>query len=174
MSTGSQDVRVAANLVLGASGQTTLDGRSAGLSSRFDRARFHEIRKQADVIVIGGATARTEPYGSTPVRLIVLSRSGDIPAKVRENPLAEVWSLSPLEAISRLIDEGATSILIEGGANFIRECSQHGLLNALHLTQSNTDLGENPLEVSEITRGMELINADDSEGESYFFYATAR
>ena len=49
---GIVNVRVRANLVVGSDGATTLNGRSAGLSSANDRNRFHAMRAEFDVIVI--------------------------------------------------------------------------------------------------------------------------
>ena len=85
-------MRVLANLVLGSDGSTTLDGSSKALSSASDRKRFHELRTLASAILIGGNTARTEPYASTPVPLVVVTRSGEIPESVdRKLDLHQSW-----------------------------------------------------------------------------------
>lgn len=162
---------IRANLVLGASGQTTFHGTSKGLSSRFDRARFHEIRAQSQAIVIGGETARREPYAKTPVRLIILSNSGDIPEAVRTNPLAEVWELSPVLAIAQLRNQGVERILVEAGKSMLFEMSKAGLLDGIYLTQTTSEIGENPLDIEWLTRDMEMVSAEDSDGESFIFYS---
>ena len=94
-------MRVLANSVLGSDGSTTLDCSSKALSSASDRKRFHELRALASVILIGGNTARTEPYASTPVPLVVITRSGEIPESVRSNPKARIWELDPVSAANR-------------------------------------------------------------------------
>ena len=92
---------VLANLVLGSDGSTSLDGSSKSLSSTEDRRRFHELRTRASAILIGGNTARTEPYATTPVPLVVITRSGNIPESVRGNPKAQIWELDPVSAIEK-------------------------------------------------------------------------
>lgn len=58
---------VAVNMVVSLDGATSVGGRSAGLSSRQDRAVFRALRGAADAVMVGAGTARTEGYG--PVRL---------------------------------------------------------------------------------------------------------
>jgi riboflavin biosynthesis pyrimidine reductase len=53
---------VRANVVASADGAGSLDGRSAGLSSRADRRVFHLLRDLADVILVGAGTVRAEDY----------------------------------------------------------------------------------------------------------------
>ena len=162
---------IRANLVLGAAGQSTFEGSSKALSSRFDRARFHAIREDAQVILIGGNTARTEPYGKTPVRLILLSRSGEVPSTVSANPSVEIWALSPAQAIAKLRNEGVQRILIEAGASIVAELSSQHLLDGIYLTQTNFDKGENAVDIEEITKNMEIKSVEDSEGESFIYYS---
>jgi hypothetical protein len=73
--------RVAANLVIGADGSTTRGGSSRGLSFEADRQRFHQLRGEFDVILVGGNTARSEPYSKTPIPLIVLTH-GALPQRL--------------------------------------------------------------------------------------------
>ncbi|MEJ6627196.1 MAG: dihydrofolate reductase family protein, partial [Actinomycetes bacterium] len=112
---------VLANLVLGSDGSTTLDGSTKSLSSANDRRRFHELRALASVILIGGNTARTEPYATTPVPLVVITKSGLIPESVRTNPIAQIWELDPISAIARARDEFGENVLVEGGMKLIQE-----------------------------------------------------
>jgi len=161
---------VRANLVLGAGGQSTFDGSSKALSSRFDRARFHAIRADAQAILIGGNTARVEPYGKTPVRLIVLSKSGDLPSAVVANPVAEIWALSPADAIAKLRYEGVERILVEAGPSIVTELSSQNLLDGIYLTQTNFNKGENVIDIEAITTNMMMESVEDSEGESFIYY----
>ena len=56
-----------ANLIVGKSGATTLAGSSIPLSDDEDRRRFKQLREESDLIIIGGNTARREPYKRTPI-----------------------------------------------------------------------------------------------------------
>ena len=66
---------VVATLVVGSDGSTSKESRSAGISSPEDRKAFLQRRREVDVIIVGGNTARHEPYNRTPVPLVVISRS---------------------------------------------------------------------------------------------------
>jgi riboflavin biosynthesis pyrimidine reductase len=88
-----QIMRITANLVIGADGATVLEGSSKALSSQADRSRFHALRERASTILIGGNTARNEPYAKTPVPLVIVSASNQIPKEVRNNPLADIWNI---------------------------------------------------------------------------------
>jgi riboflavin-specific deaminase-like protein len=51
------------NMVSSLDGKATLSGRTAGLSSELDRELFHELRTQADAVMVGAGTLRQERYG---------------------------------------------------------------------------------------------------------------
>ena len=92
-----RQVIVSANLIVGIDGSTTANGSSIGLSNDEDRRRFHQLREKSDLIVIGGNTARREPYKRTPVPLYILTHS-----KVRlqpKNQLAKQFQLTPGQLI---------------------------------------------------------------------------
>lgn len=111
---------VYANLVIGQDGSTTSGGTSAKLSSQEDRRRFHELRNQVSVILIGGNTARNEPYQSTPTPLVVVSRKNEI-TTIAENRKAEISNKSPLQALAYAQEKYGENVLIEGGPNFLLE-----------------------------------------------------
>jgi riboflavin biosynthesis pyrimidine reductase len=90
---------------------------------------------------------------------------------VRANPLAEIWDVSPEEAISKLHNEGVERVLIEAGRTMILHLAQLHLLDGIYITQTNSEIGENSIDVELITQGMELVSAEDSDGESFFFYS---
>lgn len=160
-------MRVLANLVLGSDGSTTLDGSSKSLSSTEDRKRFHELRAQASVILIGGNTARTEPYAKTPVPLVVISRSGDIPENVRENPKAQVWELDPISAIDKASEEFGECVLVEGGINLIQELLIANKIDELYLTLSSRSGGENVYDLSALTREFTVESSEKLAGETF-------
>src|ERR1700722_18281627 len=61
---------VRANMVASVDGAAALEGRSGGLGGAADRKLFHVLRSLADVVLVGGGTARAEKY--KPARLQVM------------------------------------------------------------------------------------------------------
>jgi riboflavin-specific deaminase-like protein len=51
------------NMVSSLDGKATIDWRTKGLSTELDRQLFHRLRTQADAVMVGAGTARTERYG---------------------------------------------------------------------------------------------------------------
>ncbi|MDX6699141.1 MAG: hypothetical protein QOE65_2538 [Solirubrobacteraceae bacterium] len=54
---------VVANMVVSADGKAAFHGRSGPLGGDVDRAVFHRLRTQADAVLVGSGTVRTERYG---------------------------------------------------------------------------------------------------------------
>jgi len=158
---------VMANLVLGSDGSTTLDGTSKSLSSPADRKRFHELRALASVILIGGNTARAEPYGQTPVPLVVITKSGDIPESVRENPKVHIWGLDPISAVDKARKDFGESVLVEGGMNLIQELLVANKIDELYLTLSKKSGGENIYDLSALTREFTVESSEKIDGETF-------
>ena len=158
---------ILANLVLGSDGSTTLDGSSKSLSSAEDRKRFHELRAQASVILIGGNTARTEPYAQTPVPLIVISKSGEIPDSVRKNSMAQIWDLDPISAVEKAANQFGGNLFVEGGMNLIQELLIANKIDELYLTLSKKSGGENVYDLSALTREFTVESSEKIEGETF-------
>jgi riboflavin-specific deaminase-like protein len=51
------------NMVSSLDGKATIDWRTKGLSTDLDRQLFHQLRTQADAIMVGAGTVRAERYG---------------------------------------------------------------------------------------------------------------
>ena len=64
--TGESAHWVRANMVASLDGAASLNGRSRGLSSDWDRQVFAMLRAIADVILVGAGTARTARSGRNP------------------------------------------------------------------------------------------------------------
>jgi riboflavin biosynthesis pyrimidine reductase len=158
---------VLANLVLGSDGSTTLDGSSKSLSSAEDRRRFHEVRAQASVILIGGNTARTEPYAQTPVPLVVITRSGEIPESVRANPKTNVWELDPISAVEKALKKFGGTVLVEGGIRLVQELLLANQIDELYLTLSKISGGENVYDLSALTREFTVESSEKIDGETF-------
>ena len=108
---------IVATLVVGADGSTSKESRSAGVSSPQDRQQFLQRRREVDCIIVGGNTARHEPYNRTPVPLVVIYRSLVNP--VQGNHLALFWNCSPVQAVEKARKLFGDKILIEGGITMI-------------------------------------------------------
>ena len=158
---------VLANLVLGSDGSTSMGGSSKSLSSAEDRRRFHELRAQASVILIGGNTARNEPYAQTPVPLVVLTRSGEIPENVRANPNTHIWELDPISAVDKASKEFGASVLVEAGMSLIQELLVANKIDELYLTLSKISGGENVYDLSALTRDFTVESSEKIDGETF-------
>ena len=51
------------NMVASLDGKATVEGRTRKLGSEADRTLFHHLRTQADALMVGAGTVRTERYG---------------------------------------------------------------------------------------------------------------
>lgn len=139
---------VTVTLVTGVDGSTSKDGRSAGVSSEIDRAAFLTRRRNADCILIGGNTARNEPYQRTPVPVVVVSRSLINP--LSHNRLAHCWNLSPEKALERAIKTFGPNVHVEAGVSIINELLAAGKIDALELSITNVKDGEDKIDIEHL------------------------
>ena len=139
---------VVATLVVGSDGSTSKESRSAGVSSPEDRKAFLQRRREVDVIIVGGNTARHEPYNRTPVPLVVISRSLVNP--VQGNHLALFWNCSPAKAVEKARKIFGEKILIEGGVSIINELISHKLIDQLELSVTSASGGEDKIDINEL------------------------
>lgn len=155
-----------ASLVTGADGSTTKAGSSGGVSSKVDRAVFLERRRGFDVILIGGNTARTEPYSKTPIPVVVISRSELNP--LGDNPKAHLWNMTPEVAIARAQEKFGPRILIEGGVSLISELLGAKLIDEFFLTVTAERNGENLIDWRKILNNFATFEKSESEGTLFF------
>ena len=139
---------VTVTLVVGADGSTSKNGNSAGVTTAADRSTFLARRRLADCILIGGNTARTEPYHRTPVPVIVLSRSLINP--LADNRLAHCWNLSPVKAIEKARATFGGNIHVEAGIGIIQELISANLVDALELSITEVTGGEDVINIPEL------------------------
>mgnify|MGYP000231577660 CR=1 FL=1 len=139
---------VTVTLVVGADGSTSKNGNSAGVSTAADRTAFLARRRLADCILIGGNTARTEPYHRTPVPVIVLSKSLINP--LADNRLAHCWNLSPVKAIEKAAATFGNNIHVEAGIRIIQELISANLVDALELSITQVTGGEDVIDISDL------------------------
>lgn len=164
---------IVGNLLLSRDGRAVREGSSRALSFPADRRRFHQLRSQADLILIGGNTARNEPYRTTPVPLIVLSRSAHAPS-VASNHHASVLNSSLTQALSQ-IDPEFRSILIEAGPSLIKEALETKLVETFYLTISNAEGDQDApsYDVSSALGAYALIEEEPVDGGTFFTYSLA-
>ncbi len=96
------------------------DGRSGSLNNEVDHRVFAIVREFADAILVGAGTARIENYGPASVPLIVVSRTGILPARLTEESVANpglVWlaTCAAAPGLSAARDRlGADQVLVCG------------------------------------------------------------
>jgi len=159
-------VSVVATLVVGSDGSTSKESRSAGISSPEDRQAFLKRRREVDVIIVGGNTARHEPYNRTPVPLIVISRSLVNP--VQGNHLALFWNCSPAKAVEKARTLFGEKILIEGGISMINELLEVTMIDQLELSVTPATGGEDTIDIEQLLSHFSQINKREESGTIFY------
>ena len=157
---------VVATLVVGSDGSTSKESRSAGVSSPEDRKAFLQRRREVDVIIVGGNTARHEPYNRTPVPLVVISRSLVNP--VQGNHLALFWNCSPAKAVEKARKIFGEKILIEGGVSMINELISHKLIDQLELSVTSASGGEDKIDINELLSHFSQVSERIEAGTIFY------
>ena len=153
---------VFASLVVGADGSTSKNGSSSGISSGVDRTTFLSRRRNADFILIGGQTARAEPYHRTPVPVVVASRS--MINALADNRLAHWWNLSPVSALEKGVKKFGPNVLVEAGPRLVNELIQARVLDGIYLSITSVTEGEDLIHTEELLSNFSSIKRDESEG----------
>ncbi|MEY3128455.1 MAG: hypothetical protein RIS06_1011 [Actinomycetota bacterium] len=145
-----------------------------GLSTDEDRRRFHELRSKNDLILIGGNTARREPYKRTPIPLYILTHT-----KVRlqpKNQLVKQFALSPAQMINQLRSSfnpdqsEPINLLVEAGAALLKPMIEEGLIDHLYLTVNLEKTGDNKISITELTKSFELISRENITPCDFLYY----
>lgn len=153
---------VTVTLVTGSDGSTAKGGNSAGVSSAADRTSFLTRRRSADCILIGGNTARIEPYQRTPVPVIVISRSLINP--LANNRLAHCWNLAPIRALDRAIKTFGPNVHVEAGVSIIEELISAGRVDALELSITQVKDGEDKIDITKLLSHFSQQNESTIDG----------
>jgi riboflavin biosynthesis pyrimidine reductase len=66
------------------------DGLSKSINNEADGRVFDALRSQADCLVVGAGTLRAEGYDVPKLPLVVVSRTAEVPVKLREAPADRV------------------------------------------------------------------------------------
>ncbi len=157
---------IVATLVVGIDGSTSKESRSAGISSAADRQVFLQRRREVDCIIIGGNTARHEPYNRTPVPLVVISRSLVNP--VQGNHLALLWNCSPSEAVKKAQKQFGDKILIEGGISMINELIDHAVIDQLELSVTPASGGDDRIDWKTLLAKFAHCTSREVDGTTFY------
>lgn len=157
---------IVATLVVGADGSTSKESRSAGVSSPQDRKQFLQRRREVDCIIVGGNTARNEPYNRTPVPLVVISRSLVNP--VQGNHLALFWNCSPVQAVEKARRLFGDKILIEGGITMINELIDNKVIDRLELSVTQATGGEERIDWKVLLNRFKNCESREVEGTTFY------
>ena len=153
---------VFASLVVGADGSTSKNGSSSGISTGAVRTTFLARRRNADFILIGGQTARTEPYHRTPVPVVVISHS--MLNALADNRLAHWWNLSPVSALEKGRKKFGPNVLVEAGPRIINELIKARVLDGIYLSITSVTEGEDLINLEELLSNFTSIEKDEFQG----------
>ena len=152
-----------ANMVSTIDGAATGEtGRSGSINNEVDKRVFDTLRSLADAILVGAGTAEAEGYRPADRPLVLISRSGRVPARLRDAEpgrvlLATCQAAAGLdrardqlgadhvlvmgghrvdlaELKQRLVDRGWRHLLCEGGPHLLRDLVDQGILDELDAT----------------------------------------
>ena len=138
-----------------------LDGSSRPLSPKADRERFHLLRSQTDVILIGGKTYSSEPYRGISQPLLVASRTLS-----HQEPGVEFHNCSPVDLVA-IAKNRYQSILIEGGVNFLNTLISAKVIDEVFLTRVRIDGDENIFDEGDLRQNYLLRSEEIFENLSF-------
>lgn len=156
---------VFASLVVGADGSTTKGGNSRGITSGVDRTAFLARRRSADFLLIGGETARNEPYHRTPVPVVVVSHS--MINALADNRMAYWWNLSPSAALVKGIKKFGEKVLVESGPSLIDDLLMNKTLDGIYLSITDVTGGENRIDTAALLANFVELNRQEIEGTQF-------
>lgn len=168
---------VRANMIFSADGAAAFGGRAGPLSCPTDQRLLRILRGLADVVLVGAGTARAENYGpvilgdaararrchegrAEPPPIAVVSRSGELPARLFSDPdrppilvtcartaarydpddhrqhvmVAGDDAVDVSRAVAMLREQGMQRILCEGGPTLLDELVEAGAVTEICVT----------------------------------------
>ena len=128
------------------------------------------MRGRADAIIIGGQTARSEPYSKTPVPLIVVTRSSELPGSAAKNPTAIMSNDDVATTLKRTM-QSYPYLLIEGGAHFLHAALAADLVDELYITAAAMSAEEPFTDRTTLTQGFHLKSELSIDGDLFLHYA---
>lgn len=141
---------------------TGSDGRSGSINNAVDKRVFDLLRELADVVVVGAGTLRSEGYRPLDKPLVVVSRRGEVPERLRDGRPGQVlmatWAgAEQLDEARKVLGEehvlvlgdqdvdlarlrpllgerGLRQVLSEGGPHLFHSLLDAGCVDELDLT----------------------------------------
>ncbi len=170
-----REVITTANLIVGSDGATTAGGSSIGLSTAQDRSRFNNLRGKSDLILIGGNTARREPYKRTPIPLYILTH-GSLRLQPK-NQLVKQFMMPVADLVSEIarnfppVDSKLPiNLLVEAGPKLLQEMIDQGLIDYLYLTINHEKTGENQISIEKLTTTFKLAECEKVGSCQFNYY----
>lgn len=170
-----RSVIATANLIVGKDGSTTVAGSSTPLSTDEDRRRFHQLRTDSDLILIGGNTARREPYKRTPIPLYILTHT-----KVRlapKNQLAKQFTMTPTQMINEISNnfppqdsKAGIRLLVEAGPKLLQQMIDQSLIDQIYLSINLEKTGDNQISIEALTSTFKLITTEVISACEFRYY----
>jgi riboflavin biosynthesis pyrimidine reductase len=108
------------------------DGRSGTINNDVDVAVFQQLRRTADVILVGAGTARAEGYGPAETPMVVVGH--EMPGLLADALNVRLASGPLPEIVAGIHAEGHRRILCEGGPTLLAGLLEAGLVDELCLT----------------------------------------
>lgn len=115
------------------------DGRTGSINNEVDMEVFHQLRRSADVILVGAGTARAEEYKPSKTPMVVVGHSMPVLLEGAGNVRLAAGPVDSIVAGIRA--EGHQRILCEGGPRLLGELVAAGLMDELCLTMVPTLVG---------------------------------
>jgi riboflavin biosynthesis pyrimidine reductase len=137
-------------------------GTSGSINNDADKRVFSALRAQADAVVVGAGTARTERYRAADVPLVVVSHRALVPEQLRDAPPGKVLLVTCSDSLglddcrstlghdqvivageaqvdlvamrSALVERGLRNLLCEGGPHLLRDLLDADVVDELDLT----------------------------------------
>ncbi len=115
------------------------DGLSKSINNEADKRVFDALRAQADCLVVGAGTLRTEGYDVPRLPLVVVSRSADLPPTLRDAPpgrilMATVASADGLSDVRDRLGEDQVLVLGDDEVDLVelkRQLAERGWVDQL-------------------------------------------
>jgi len=120
------------SMVIGSDGgHTGPDGTSHSMTSEHDRWLVRAIRRDAQTVIVGAASVRSEGWFLPPEgSLHVISRSASLPAHCPDPSRVHLSTWTALDAQT----QHRTRVLCEGGARVAHELAEQNFFDELCLT----------------------------------------
>ena len=159
-----REMTVYASLVVASNGATSLNGRSSGLSTAADRARFLQRHRSAAAFIIGKKSAAIEDYSASQVPIFIFTRSHQQLSFA--HPLMQQVTVDRnLAEITELIDLRISGdIVVEAGASLLQALIDVGVVDILELSISPIAGDGDFINLDELISHFDIASDDDIDG----------